>query len=576
MNFLQNQQTSDQNKKPKMDSDYDVFAKYRPQIDENIDVNENTENDENDVSDEYDPYRNYRPVESEVEQTKNQKKQKEKRLSPKEIEKEVYQQGIKETLIGAAGTYGDLLQLVGLGGQSEKEEDKNYAEFETLEKMEQPGYKPSFSDIDSLSEDNTLPTSPRLPNSKGLREFNDLIGGPGKPKSFEGKVAARTGRLYGSGIAFGDINPGPPTIAGIAGQLAEEAGAGELGQAGAEIAALFASGGFGSGIAASTKQAVKAKINQLRSLNYTEKEIATSISAGEKYAKIASKQASKGSKSESLIENIGKKSENLVEDILGSSISGYEKGPQHIHEMASKVYGEVAKDGSKLILQDTKPFINSAEEAIKEISKNLGVKPELKPIIKRLKEAISSAKKNPTAENMMKFYQELGAMGGWTNRADKDRILTIARNGIKDTFGNNGKEGKEFLKKFEAANEGVKKAYQAEDVYNLLKPSKTQDGLNFSTLSKVFDKKDNVDLLTKTIGKTQTRNLQLIAKTGAEVKNFDKEPIMLWILLLNDHFIKQFCKITQFHLLYCMCIQHNFKCQTFFNIISQADYFINL
>ena len=148
-------------------------------------------------------------------------------------------------MIGAGGTYGDLAELMGLQKSRDFKEDpyqKDVQDFQTLEKINQPGQS-SVSDFEELSEDPMLPRSNRLPTSKNLEQFNELVGGPGQPETLLGKTAARSGRIYGSGLAFGQVNPIPALGAGLLGQATEELGGGPLLQAAAEIVTLLATQG---------------------------------------------------------------------------------------------------------------------------------------------------------------------------------------------------------------------------------------------------------------------------------------------------------------------------------------------
>ena len=110
-----------------------------------------------------------------------------------------------------------------------------------------------------------------------------MIGGPGDPETSEGKGAARFGKLYGAGLAFGQVNPIPAIAGGAAGQLAEEAGGGPLVQAAAEIVTLLATQGRSavSGASSHNKE-VQAIINELRQAGYTDEQITLAINSAHK------------------------------------------------------------------------------------------------------------------------------------------------------------------------------------------------------------------------------------------------------------------------------------------------------
>jgi len=501
------------------DTDYDIFASVRPT---GIAVDDNPA-DEADGED-LDVFAELRPREDEIAAVKKEKNKPKKELTNWEVAKDVGKQGTKEFLIGLGGTWGDLAELAGLNKESEAVKGKNSRDFETLQRMEQPGYKPSFSDIYSLSDDDDfLPTSMRLPTSQNLRDVNEAIGGPGEAESMAGRYAGRTGKLYGSGLAFGQVNPLPAVVGAGLGQTAEELGAGPLTQAAAEIAGLLLSPGQAGKkvLQGSAKKEVADKINNLRRLGYTEEDITLAINHASK-GKKAGVKASKGAKTEQAFENFAEHSDQMVSDILTSSIPGIEQGTAHVHQLASDVYGQVARNGSNLVIRDSTPFIDSATGVVRELRRNLGRNPEAEPFLNRLYDAVVASTQNPTAENFMNFYKELNKAGAWMGRSQKDRLITQVKNGIKDTFRSEGRAGRQLAEEFEVANAGIRRAYQAEDVHNLIQKAATQDGIDYKKLNKLFDKAENVHLFEDVLGATQTRNLELISKTGREVKDFDK------------------------------------------------------
>lgn len=455
----------------------------------------------------------------------NMPKSKELKDSYSDIFKDVAKQGIKETLIGAGGAYGDLLELVGLNSKEQLpgEKARNSRDFETLERMNQPGYKPSFSDFYSLSgDDDIAPSFSRLPTSEDLRDFNEMVGGPGEAETKAGKYAGRAGKLVGAGLAFGQINPIPGIIGGAAGQATEDLGGGPLMQAAAEIVGMVASPAGGvKKLLTSNKKEIAGKIAELRKLGYSEKDITLAINAAYKNGKRA-KVASRGAKTEDAFENFAENSDRILGDILSAEIPGIEKGVKHVHEVASDFYGQVAREGSQLTITNSKPFLDASKRVVDQLQNTLGKNPEAQAFIKRISEAAIDATQYPSAEKMMNFYKELNSMGNWLGRSQKDHLINQLKDGIKETFKSEGKAGKEFAKKFEEANKGIQKAYRAQDVHDLIQKVSTQDGIDYKRLNKAFDKKDNVQLLVDTLGPEQAKNVRMISKVGSEVKDFDK------------------------------------------------------
>ncbi len=360
----------------------------------------------------------------------------------------------KETLIGIGGTYGDLFELAGI-----KKEGQDFP----------------------------------FASTKELRDINTELGGPEEPEGTAGKYGKRIGQLYGSGASFGMLNPGPAILAGVAGQATEDLGGHPLLQGAAEIVSFILAGRSGAGgkLVRRAKDAISNKINQLRNLGYTEQDITLAINAADKGGK-AAKIASKGSATEQAFENFAQKSDDLVKNILTQEIPGIEQGTQKVHELASQAYGQVVQEGSKLIIKDTKPFLESVQKVKDYLGKNLGKSDDAKAFIKRLNAAAEAAKKNPTAESMMNFYKELNGMGKWLGRNEKDRLITQVKDGIKDSFRKEGKNGQQLADKFEKVNAGVKKAYDAEELHSVIQKATTQEGIDYKKLYKAFDKPENV------------------------------------------------------------------------------------
>ncbi len=433
--------------------------------------------------------------------------------------KETLPQFTKEAAISTLGTYGDLLGLVGIKPDEERQRKKSEQEFEILQRMEQPGYKPTYADLYNLTDDPYAPEPIFPPTTEGLRTAAEAIGVPGEPQTPAGKAAARSGSLYGAGLAFGQVNPLPSLAAGTIGQASEELGADPLIQSGLEIATLLISGGKSGKPLSSSNKEVQKKIKDLRNLGYSEQDITLAINSGKK--RIAS-LASKGKQTESAFESFSKNSDKIVDDILNSSILGAEQGTKKVHQLASDAYGEMIKDSSKIRIKDAKPFEDSIKRVYDHLQDTLGTNPEASGFLKRLESAKEAALNNPSGKQMVNFYKELGNMGKWTGRQERDRLISEVRNGIKDTFKAQGKEGQEFLTKFEQANAGIKKAYDAEDLMDLIGKTRSPEASNYKKLDKILSNSENMKLAEDVLGNTQAKNLKLISKTGSEISDFDK------------------------------------------------------
>lgn len=431
---------------------------------------------------------------------------------------DVAKQGIKETLIGLGGAYGDLTELAGL---EKVDQERNKQDFQTLERLNDPNYSPTQDELEQLSEDPTLSKSFNLPSSQDFRNANEAIGGPGEAQTTPGKYAGRIGKIYGQGLAFGVTNPIPSIVAGGLGQLVEEKGGRPLTQAAAEIVGLLATPSGKAKALTSSKDAVKNIINELRTLGYNDEQITLAINSAHKNSRAAN-IASKGKKTEQAFEDFAEHSDDLISNILTKEVPGLEKNIEEVHQLASDAYGQVAKEGSQITIKDSSPFVKSVKFIENELSKNLGKSEEAKSFIKRINDAAEAAQQSPTAESMMNFYKELNKAGKWMDRSEKDRLLSHLKTGIKDTFKSQGKEGVKLAEDFEKVNKGIRKAYLAEDLNEVITKSKVDGKIDYKKLNKSLDNKENVKIFEEVLGKEQAKNVKTISNIGKQVKDFDK------------------------------------------------------
>lgn len=486
------------------DTDYDVFASVRP---EGISVDDNPDDQDED----YDEFSDLRPGN----EFNIADYPPEREFSQGERNKDYIKQAVKETVIGAGGTYGDLRKLA-TGSKPDKIEEKIRQKFK-----DDPNYEPSIAETYALGENENI--SGIFPTSKGLRKINEALGGPGEPETVEGRYGKRQGNLYGSGLAFGQVNPLPAYIAGAAGQTVEEAGGGPILQIASEIATLLLTQGKGGVKNAldSSRKEVQQKVDSLRQLGYTDEQITLAINSASK-GKKGGIRASKGPKTEKAFEDFAEHSDQMVNNILEKGIAGFENGPKHVHELASDAYGKVVDEASKLNIKNLDPFFETMHKTVNDIKKAVGHNPAAKDFIKEVTDHTLDIISNPTAENMIDFFKRLNGLGKWVGRNQKDRIISNAKEAIKDTFKQEGKEGKALADKFEKVNSGVQKAFKAEEIHKLIQKASTQDGIDFNKFHKIFDKKSNVQLFEDLLGPQQTKNLQQISKVGKEIKDFDK------------------------------------------------------
>lgn len=454
-------------------------------------------------------------------------------VQPKEIKndfktifKDVSKQFLKNTVIGT-GTAGDLLELA--GAQSKEvprgERFQRNKENEALERLNTPGNKPSFSDIEDIQEDPTIAQSWRpLHSTSELEEFNEKIGGPGEPETHPGKYLARGGKNYGAGLLFGDINPIPSILAGAAGQGLEDLGVGPTGQIVGELATMALTQGgkvlfFKKGILSSGRKELQSKIEQLRKLGYNDEQINLAVNARKSWLK---RYATRNGKTNEALETAAQKSEELVSKTLQNAFPGIEKGVGELHNEAAKIYEGVVQMGSKVPITNPNKTIDTIQNTVAIIKNTLSNSAEEKTFIKFIEEAAENARKNPTADAFIDFYQKLNSQGKWLDPRKKEKLITDVKDSIKATFRDEGKIGQQLADNFEFANKQWKKFKDAEEVAEFLGKSTTSDGIDFVKLNKQIQNPDNKKMLIKNLGKEEADNLTHIARTGKEIKDFDK------------------------------------------------------
>lgn len=439
--------------------------------------------------------------------------------------KDVAQQSAVGTTTGLLGSYGNIAQLFGVNpeaGYVAPGEKAQYGrEFDILEKMKQPGYKPSASDIYALSEDEAMPRASRLPTSQDVSTLIEELGGPGEATTPEGKVFRRGSEIYGSGLSFGMGGALSALAAGGAGEAAEALGGGPIVQSVAEIVALLATKGRSAASALISRDPViQARIQTLRNLGYADKDITLAINA-QKAGSNRVKGAKATSASEKAFEETVAKSEGLFNDVLEGAFPGYEKGTEHLHEVASDAYGQVARQAKGLKINNADRFEKTVDNVAKRINNTLGQNKTAAPVLERLNSAAADvAGKN--ADAYINFYKELNALGKWLNPKEREIFITHVKNGIKSTFRNAGKEGLELANNFEQVNKGIQRAYQAEAVSDLIAKSSTAEGIDWKKMLKSFDKSKTWDILEEGLGKQQVKNLHQISKVAKDVGDFQK------------------------------------------------------
>lgn len=427
--------------------------------------------------------------------------------------------------IGALGTYGDILDLFGLQPkQTLPGEKAQYNRESDILQREQEGKRPSFGELMELGGDeDILPRYSKLPSSQEVESLGKKTGLVSEPKTAAGQYARRIGKLGGGGASLGGGGILAPIVAGAAGQTLEEAGAPPWMQAAAEIIAglKFAPKTTSVPITSKSKEVEKV-IGDLRKVGYSEKDITLAKSALED-RKILKKFASLTPKAENAIQQGVKNSEALFKEQVKKGLPGYaEGGLPYLEKQASNLYAAMEELAANVPVKNVEPVKKAINNAISYLEK-YPLLDEQKKFIDFMKDGLNKVDKADTAEFFTGFYRNLGKAGNWGDPKQKEHLLGIVKQGIKDSFSQSGPEAAKFGKYFEATNEGWKKWLNARDFMETIEKTQSVDGMNFKKLANILNDPKNHEMAKKVLGPEQLDNIKIINKGAHSIESLLKQ-----------------------------------------------------
>lgn len=424
--------------------------------------------------------------------------------------------------IGALGTYGDILEMLGVPTEElPSQKAKSEREFGTLEKLEK-GEVPSLGELTELGDTDILPSYSRLPSSADVEELGGKLGLVSEPKTAAGRYGRRIGKLGGSGLATGFTGIKAPIIAGAAGQTLEELGAPAWMQAAAEIVATLKYAPKSNVPVTSRSKNVEQTIQDLRKAGYSEQDITLAKNALEE-RKILKKYATLTPEAENAINAGIKNSEELFKEQIKKGLPGYEKGGLgFLEKQASNVYQTMEDLASSVKVTNKEPVRKAINDAISTLEK-YPLLDEQKKFIEFMKDGLAKLDTADTAEFFTGFYRNLGRAGNWGDPKQKERLLGMVRQGIKDTFAESGKEGAKFGKYFEATNETWKHWLDTKDLMQTIEKAATVEGVNFKKLSSMLTDPETYELAKKVLGPEQLNNIKIISEGAQSIESLLKQ-----------------------------------------------------
>lgn len=284
----------------------------------------------------------------------------------------------QEALTQAVGTYGDILDLLGL-----QTKERLTPGHQALLEAESEG--PDWL-LPWLQDEDIMPRFTRLPSKE---EAEELIGKT-EPETRAERFAQRGARALGAGAAFGVSPAGLATLgaASIPGQTAVEMGAPEWVGSIVELLSALGPSAFSKNIVPKADQKKLVEFAKDRGLTNTE---LAGLLQGETKLSIFSKLAKKTGAAEKKIAAI----EGKLGDVYGT-VKEQAKGFSHI---PGEVSSELAEDFRKVGMDLRKTLAPSPDKAaaakfIEEATKNL-------------------SNRGTTPEELINFYQDINSAVNW-------------------------------------------------------------------------------------------------------------------------------------------------------------------
>jgi len=303
--------------------------------------------------------------------------------------KEIAKRGATGLTEGFLGTYGDILDTLGLQSPDVLQPGQK----ELLKAQhEAPESIQPFLDMD----DDLMPRYGKLPSSEDIKKFLGMLGINIKPsKEFLGRAAERAGKGLGAALSFGGAGAGAMATGGAVGQAVEEGTESQLAGSLAELAtSLRADKILTKKLlpGAKTKDIVEAG----RKLGLTEQQLTPLIQKEGKLAFLG-KFARKGDKQEKLIAGI--------ESTLGDAY-------EFVKTDAKKLPAIPKEDSAKLA--------DSFDNIVENLKKTVKPNPEKQQAIDFISVASDIVRKEGTTpESLINFYQDVNHIVNWRKAGQK-------------------------------------------------------------------------------------------------------------------------------------------------------------
>lgn len=423
-------------------------------------------------------------------------------------------QGVKGGAKGFLGAYGNILDLVGLNRKGVAPGEQ------AIRRLE---HGASDAQLAALSDsEDILPRYTSLPTSQEIGKGIEALGGPGEAKTRGGRFASRIGEFIGSGAAIASPQAKLATSAGTIGQSLEELGAPKWLQAVGEIATFLRGSRLKTPIQSTSKE-VNAELDRLEKLGYSDQDLTLAKNALERRGWL--KKTSKLTpEAENKFKSAMKNSEEHISNILEQSFPGIkEEGTSGLRAASEELFGSLDDLAKNVVIENPRSFVQNADKAIERLRTTLANTPQEKEVIGILEAAKQAAVEGRSADVYTRFYRGLNQIGKWGNPKEREHVFTLVKDAIKQTFRDQGPEGRRVANALEEANKSWIKYLNAEDVTEMLGKVTTEEGVNFTKLARSLDNPTNYKTVEKALGKESVSNMKKIADTASNIKNLEKK-----------------------------------------------------
>lgn len=353
-------------------------------------------------------------------------------------------------------------------------------------------------------------------------------------EGFTQKVAARGGDIFGPAVLTG-FGFAPALLSsifgGLAGQTAEEAGLGPIGQMIAEVVG----GGVGTLKQGPSKVASKIPETQrtlegLEKLGVSEPSKLVARHGLEENTRLA-KAAGPSIANKESVAKASEEVSKTIQTYLKEKIPDLEKGRDYLKDAHREVFSALENIAESVPISDTEQHVNELNRMIKASKRVTDISPERAAVIKSLENqranvsiGINAAGEPLTAADLLRMYRENNSTyGSWINKHVKRNAMRDMQNNIIETIAEQGPEGKRTAELIRDTNKYHQKFIKTQEVLDNFDSFVNTEGLvNFKKVGTFLDNVDNRTLVSEILGPESVKDLTRIKNASEHIDKLEK------------------------------------------------------